>query len=154
LLRSFRTMPSSRTQPNAPLRHTAFSGYLRPYRGQVRFDVTTPWARLNGCDPRLVNAYHSRPCNSRTSLARTPFAYSRSGGALDVARSEPAQPPKPLHFHPPRWLPGKGNPKAKRRTAGPVDPVVRVGSAGAHRPPNRRRRTDARTLHQRGSLPG
>ena len=41
-LRSHRPTLRSRVRQRAPSRHTAFSRGLRPYRGQVRFNVTKP----------------------------------------------------------------------------------------------------------------
>jgi hypothetical protein len=38
-------------------RHTAFSGCLRPYYGQVAFEATRPSSLLNGSHPRPVDAY-------------------------------------------------------------------------------------------------
>jgi hypothetical protein len=48
---------ASRNAPRAEDRHTAFSDYLRPYRDQVRINITTPYSQLNGRHRRPVNAY-------------------------------------------------------------------------------------------------
>ena len=108
-----------RANPNperAEVRHTAFTGCLRPYRGQVRFTVTAPCSQLNGYPPRPVNAYSPRngggprwglPGPARGAGGRgVPFA-ARTGEAnrLSALRRkfrrrpgpEPAGPP-PLEF--------------------------------------------------------
>jgi hypothetical protein len=58
LLASVQSTPRANPNPErAEVRHTAFSDYLRPYRDQVRFNITTPYSQLNGRHRRPVNAY-------------------------------------------------------------------------------------------------
>src|SRR5690348_13251106 len=46
--------------PGVSVRHTAFSGCLRSYRGQMRLNVPTPRVYLNGCLLRLLDAEGDR----------------------------------------------------------------------------------------------
>jgi hypothetical protein len=74
------------------VRPTAFSGCLRPSRGQVRFKVLTPRSRLNACHPWPVHAYpveaalgHRRHVVMLTSLFEVVDAAEACAGPGPVA---------------------------------------------------------------------
>ena len=94
-----------RANPNperAEVRHTAFTGCLRPYRGQVRFTVTTPCSQLNGYPPRPVNAYSPRngggprwglPGPARGAGGRGVQCPARTGDGQSAQRAAAEVPP-------------------------------------------------------------
>jgi hypothetical protein len=140
VLRSARPPLVSQDPLRAEVRHTAFSGCLKPCRGQVRLPVSTPRSSPNVCHSRPVNVcwqttrpnwcvratHHPRRPNRQACSWRSPPSPRRAAPAIITAIR-----PKSGTIRikgPRRMRPGCAS--AARRSPGPGCP--HRGSTGGH----------------------